>query len=48
MKRGTEEDDGVELPDSETMKDLGQDDYKYLRVLEANKKKKEYISRKRL
>ena len=42
MKRGTEEDDG------ETMKDLGQDDYKYLRVLEANKIKKEYISRKRL
>ena len=35
MKRGTEEDDGVELPDSETMKDLGQDHYKYLRVLEA-------------
>ena len=37
MKRGKrEEDDGVTLPDGEMMKDLGQDDYKYLGVLEAN------------
>ena len=58
MKRGKrEEDDGVTLPDGEMMKDLGQDDYKYLGVLEANeikmkemkeKVRKEYIRRIKL
>ena len=37
MKRGKrKEGDGVALLDGEERMDLGQDDYKYLRVLEAN------------
>ena len=38
MKKGKREEyDGVTLPNGEMMKDLGQDDYKYLGVLEENK-----------
>ena len=37
LKKGKkEEDDGIKLPDGETMRDLGQEDYKYLGVLEAS------------
>ena len=37
MKKGKREEyDGVTLPNGEMMIDLGQDDYKYLGVLEAN------------
>ena len=37
MKRGKrEQDEGILLPDGEPMKDLGQQDYKYLGVLEAD------------
>ena len=58
MKRGKKEDDeGILLPDGERMKDLGNEDYKYLGVLEANDNKmkemkervrKEYIRRIKL
>ena len=47
MKRGKrEEDDGAALPDGEMMKNVGQNDYKYLEVLEANVKKTKKISEK--
>ena len=58
LKKGNkEEDDGIKLPDGETMRDLGQEDYKYLGVLEASqikmremkeKVRKEYFRRIRL
>ena len=58
LKKGKkEEDDGIKLPDGETMRDLGQEDYKYLGVLEASqikmremkeKVRKEYFRRIRL
>jgi hypothetical protein len=58
MKRGKrEQDEGILLPDGELMKDLGEQDYKYLGVLEADdikmkemkeKVRKEYYRRTRL
>ena len=40
MKRGKkEEDDGILLPDGQIMHDLGNENYKYLRVLKADKVK---------
>ena len=37
LKRGKKEtDDGILLPDGEVMKDLGDEGYKYLGVLEAS------------
>ena len=38
MKRGKKEEDaGIEMPDGQLMKDLGDGDYKYLGILEADK-----------